>query len=87
MLSRVLSGEHIWILSESDTMRTIDEIDEIMKKLPVEWRRWCGHGGVCACIGAANCSAKYIYKEENIEPITEEEFQRWEREQHYDTVK
>lgn len=31
-------------------------IDEFMAEMPDGWRtRWCG-GGICACMGAANCS-------------------------------
>jgi hypothetical protein len=43
-------------------MRSIEEIDSIMKTIPVEWReRWCGaENGACACMGCVQIGNRMI---------------------------
>ena len=60
-------------------MRTFEEVNKIMLLLPKEWRdHWCTQQ-ICACIGGVNCSARSIYTEKSVEPITREEWEMWKR--------
>jgi hypothetical protein len=35
-----------------------EQLDFVMQQMPEYWRtRWCG-GGMCGCMGAANCSGQ-----------------------------
>ena len=58
-------------------MRTLEEIDKIMKLLPERIRtRWC-KASMCGCLGCVNGSANYYYQINNVTPPTEEEWQMW----------
>lgn len=49
-------------------------IDEFMAEMPDGWRtRWCG-GGICACMGAANCSGGLRAK-----GFTQADWQDWKK--------
>lgn len=49
-------------------------IDEYMAEMPEGWRaRWCG-GGICACMGAANCSGGLRAK-----GFTQADWQDWKK--------
>lgn len=51
-----------------------ETIDECMAAMPEAWRnRWCG-GGICACMGAANCSGRLAAK-----GFTQEDWIDWKR--------
>ena len=56
-------------------MRTIDEINRIIQKIPKEWRnRWCS-AGECGCMGCVNGSGHaYLTKDEY---LTKEEHDLW----------
>ena len=46
-------------------------LDAMMMAMPLQWRgRWCS-GGICACMGAANCSGNVGGS------FTKEEWEQW----------
>lgn len=50
---------------------TDDAVRGLLLKMPAEWAmRWCP-GGICACIGAANCSGGLAKL-----GVTEEQYRR-----------
>lgn len=49
-------------------MKTNEQVDAIMARIPVAWRdRWCGgENGPCACLGCVYTGAKRVVAEQGI---------------------
>jgi hypothetical protein len=47
-------------------MKSIEETNRIMQKIPLEWRnRWCGgENGACACLGCVQIGNRAVMAEE-----------------------
>jgi len=63
-------------------MRTPDEVDELMDRLPPAWRRLCAAGGgPCGCSGCIHVPAGYGPVGCGVRPVTPAEFAAWEARQ------